>query len=356
MDPRAVRRELRARVWREHRAIILLVATYVIGSLALGRALGWYAPSAGLLGYVGSFLPTSAYAVIYLFIFRRQAERAGVTGVWAGWKAGWEEARRRAWSDERLAGALIVIALFPVFATIWTSWKVSIPAIVPFQWDATFAAWDRALLGGHDAWRLTHAVLGHPLLTRLVDVLYLPAWALEQSIVLPLAAIAPPGALRRRFLLTYLLSWIVAGNLLAVLYSSVGPCYLGIVAGTSADAAPFAPLMAKLRAMHADFLMTSVRGQRFLLAAWEGKIPRLAGGISAFPSMHVTAAVAVALYARRMSRRLGRLAVAFAVVVLVGSVHLGWHYLVDGLAGVAIALLLWWGVGLVVKDDGKATS
>jgi membrane-associated phospholipid phosphatase len=233
---------------------------------------------------------------------------------------------------------------------VWTSWKVSIPEIVPFHWDAAFIAADRALLGGHDAWRLTHAVLGWPLLTRLVDVLYLPAWGLQQSIVLPLAAIAPPGALRRRFIISYLLGWVLSGNVAAIWFSSVGPCYLGILAGNAADAAPFAPLMQKLNAMHDAFPMTSIRGQRFLLAAAQGRIARMAGGISAFPSMHVTASTLVAIAAWRVSRRWGRIATAFAIVVLIGSVHLGWHYLVDGLAGAAIAAALWWGVGLFVRD------
>jgi hypothetical protein len=44
--------------------------------------------------------------------------------------------------------------------------------------------------------------------------------------------------------------------------------------------------------------------------------------------------------------------VAFALyglVILVGSVHLGWHYAVDGYAGIAGALILWWIAGAALR-------
>ncbi|MGX5841475.1 hypothetical protein ACWGTI_12205 [Mesorhizobium sp. ArgA1] len=36
-----------------------------------------------------------------------------------------------------------------------------------------------------------------------------------------------------------------------------------------------------------------------------------------------------------------------------GSIHLGWHYAVDGIVGIAAALAIWWGCGKLglEKDD-----
>ena len=43
---------------------------------------------------------------------------------------------------------------------------------------------------------------------------------------------------------------------------------------------------------------------------------------------------------------------AFAVVIQVGSVHLGWHYAVDGYIGARLTLAVWLGVGWVMKKTG----
>ena len=74
-----------------------------------------------------------------------------------------------------------------------------------------------------------------------------------------------------------------------------------------------------------------------------GKIPAL--GISAMPSMHNASAVLFALAFRQVSKRLGWFFAAYAAVILVGSVHLGWHYAIDGYAGVVIAVFSWWLAG-----------
>jgi hypothetical protein len=43
----------------------------------------------------------------------------------------------------------------------------------------------------------------------------------------------------------------------------------------------------------------------------------------------------------------------FAVLILLGSVHLGWHYAVDGYAGALGAALLW---HLVGRLQGRASA
>ncbi|ESX86560.1 hypothetical protein X756_18320 [Mesorhizobium sp. LSHC412B00] len=76
---------------------------------------------------------------------------------------------------------------------------------------------------------------------------------------------------------------------------------------------------------------------------WSGYIGATRGslGISAFPSMHVAMAVLFALYATRRSRLAGLLMWAFAAIIMVGSVVLGWHYAVDGYASVLISIAIW---------------
>ena len=59
---------------------------------------------------------------------------------------------------------------------------------------------------------------------------------------------------------------------------------------------------------------------------------------SSFPSDHASAAFAIAVSVLLLSRRLGLLYVAGAVVIAVGRVVVGVHYLTDVLAGAAIGL------------------
>jgi hypothetical protein len=62
-------------------------------------------------------------------------------------------------------------------------------------------------------------------------------------------------------------------------------------------------------------------------------------GVAAMPSMHVAAHWLFALWARRYDRRLFvPLAVATALTFL-GSLVTGWHYAVDGYAGLLLAWL-----------------
>jgi hypothetical protein len=46
---------------------------------------------------------------------------------------------------------------------------------------------------------------------------------------------------------------------------------------------------------------------------------------------------------------LGRLFFVFLVLMLLGSIHLGWHYAIDGYAGIAGAVAMWWACGRLVR-------
>ena len=46
----------------------------------------------------------------------------------------------------------------------------------------------------------------------------------------------------------------------------------------------------------------------------------------------------------------------FAVTILLGSVHLGWHYLVDGLLAFAMVPPLWWIAGKLTGSSLARTS
>jgi membrane-associated phospholipid phosphatase len=59
------------------------------------------------------------------------------------------------------------------------------------------------------------------------------------------------------------------------------------------------------------------------------------------PSVHNGLAFLFALAAWHVSRPLGCLFGAYALVIWIGSIHLGWHYGLDGVVSVALTIGIW---------------
>jgi membrane-associated phospholipid phosphatase len=59
------------------------------------------------------------------------------------------------------------------------------------------------------------------------------------------------------------------------------------------------------------------------------------------PSMHVSDAFLYYLAMRHVSRTAKWLFLAFFLVILVGSVHLGYHYALDGIVSIVATTALW---------------
>jgi hypothetical protein len=72
-------------------------------------------------------------------------------------------------------------------------------------------------------------------------------------------------------------------------------------------------------------------------------------GISAMPSMHNAIAFLYGLAALRARPLVRAVVWLFAVTILIGSVHLGWHYIADGIVAWAGMGLIWWGAGVYLN-------
>lgn len=241
-------------------------------------------------------------------------------------------------TPERLLSGLIMLAVLPVFISVFTSFKIMIPVIQPYDWDPQFMAWDRMLHGGRHPWELLQPLIGRPLITSAINAAYHAWFFLLYAIVFWQAFSIGNQALRTQFFLCFLLCWAVIGNGAATLLASAGPCYYGALTGLED---PYAPLMAYLREAAESYPVWALGVQEML---WEGYETNLLGrgnGISAMPSMHVSAAVLFFLVCRRVDRRLGWFMAAFVGVTLVGSVHLGWHYAIDGYVSILLTWPLW---------------
>ncbi|MCH7711962.1 MAG: phosphatase PAP2 family protein, partial [Proteobacteria bacterium] len=118
-----------------------------------------------------------------------------------------------------LLAALPVFVFIPVLLGVVTSLKSLIPAMNPYGWDVTFAAWDRILHGGVDPWRLLQPLLGHPLISASINLSY-NSWLVVLYIVLLWQTFSTRDPrLRMQFLLTFVLAWIVLGTFAATALS-----------------------------------------------------------------------------------------------------------------------------------------
>jgi hypothetical protein len=248
-------------------------------------------------------------------------------------------------SPQRFLNGLPVLIAMVVFNKAMLDLKPSIPALVPFTWDAAFMNLDRVLHLGRDPWIWLQSLLGVPYLSLAISFAYCFWFLAMFTFWFWFAFQDRYTSLRIRFFLTWMLTWWLGGGLMALYFSSAGPAYYGAI-GLTPD--PFAPLMAYLRQANESYPIWALDTQDMLWRAYSARdIPFL--GISAFPSMHNATAAIIALAALKLHRGLGLALIVYGVLILVGSVHLGWHYAIDGYAGILIAVVAWWLSGPIVR-------
>ena len=149
-------------------------------------------------------------------------------------------------------------------------------------------------------------------------------------------------------MLAFAACWIVIGTISAILFSSAGPIFFDQVVPGSEQ--PYAEAMEYLTTVHGehDLFMFTVRD--LLWQAYQNDdSSTMAKGISAMPSMHVSLAFLLALFGWRKHRLAGLGYTVFAILIGIGSVHLLWHYAVDGYVAVVLTLIIWKLSGAVAR-------
>jgi hypothetical protein len=157
-----------------------------------------------------------------------------------------------------------------------------------------------------------------------------------------LCAWMPSGTfrLRTQYLLSYLAVWIGIGSILAFLMPSGGPCYYTQLVGPAPEFdALTRQLLQDQQAVGTP--LSSLQFQAMLLKYGAGGQLQMGGGISAMPSVHNALAVLFALAGFRLNKIAGCVLAAYAMVIWVASIHLGWHYAADGLVAAAVTLVIW---------------
>ena len=320
--------------WRGHAVLVVFIVAYAGLAILLRHpdAPGISFDPDRLIEVFGVILPMFALAALVFLYIRLMIVSRGRSPLHTvrQWGAS------TPWVDIFLFRFPLAIAFLMANQLLYVSMKINIPFVVPFSWDATLAAWDRALLFGQDAWVLTHAVFSTPLASAIIDGLYITWFFAVYLGFLLFAALPMNSHLRLSFMLAFGLSWAVGGSVLATVFSSAGPVYMEALF----DDATFAPLMTRLAEQSEVITLRALAVQDTL---WQGyNDPNYAPvGISAFPSMHNCVMIVLVLGFFKLNRTAGIAMSLLALAVVIGSVHLGWHYLVDSLAGLVLGWLIW---------------
>lgn len=266
-------------------------------------------------------------------------------GVWlqgaAGWAAAWRRFRDVYLNPRAATAAVLAGLMMAANINAFGTWKLAIPKLHPFDWDVRLAALDKALHFGQQPWEWLRPMLENAAATNILDFTYY-TWLPLVAIVCAWQAWSPRRVLRLRFFLTFVLVWIVLGDIVAVLFSSAGPPYWDHVVG---GPNPYRGLFDHLSAVAGQMPLGTPIVQGALWERYTSAIQTPYTGISAMPSIHVAMPVLYALVGWRTWKPLGVAFAAYGLVILVASVHLGWHYAVDGYASVLGVLLLWYCAG-----------
>jgi CDP-diacylglycerol--glycerol-3-phosphate 3-phosphatidyltransferase len=235
---------------------------------------------------------------------------------------------RERWTRRRIA--LVLVGLFSFYITYvaYRNFKGFLPFLRPERHDAGLLTLDRDLFGGHDPATILHDVLGTGIANQVLSLVYVIYLAF---VPVSLAAALVWFGRDTRHGLWYTsalcLNWVL-GAVSYYLIPSMGPAFV----------AP--ELFSDLGPTASSALQHSLWVER--LTALFGPAGEHAGdvvqSVAAFASLHVSVVFTAALIASWLKAiRPLRIALwTYLGLVMLATIYLGWHYVIDDLAGLVI--------------------
>ena len=226
-----------------------------------------------------------------------------------------------------LFGSLVLLMVF------YGSLKVMVPLLNERSFDELFWRIDSVLLFGLSPNVFFVNLLDNSLLLRFIDWGYGYFFFFAVFISIPLFLPHDDDRLRVSFVTANVLLWS-AGAWLYLAFPSLGPAYR------------FMEVWDGVR----EQFPVSMYWQKQLIENYQ-IVLRIPGGsidpqfsmfegIGAFPSLHVGFQTLFALYLGRISTMLGRVAWLLVGLTFLGSILTGWHYMVDSIAGLGLAIVI----------------
>jgi membrane-associated phospholipid phosphatase len=234
--------------------------------------------------------------------------------------------RSKEWLIDSLRLAIFVTLTIHTYAWI----KLVIPVVHPPLFDQQLWDLDRMLFFGMSPTVFFLSIFSNGAALRFVDFTYAYIFVACINIAFVYFLSSPSRRVRVAFNDGNTLMWIT-GAWLYTLIPSLGPAYRFPQVWLE-----YAPQLAHTHYLQ-SMLMTNY--QRVIQHVSSPAKPiNILLGIAAFPSMHVAFLTFVYLWMRRLWRYGGIVFGLFTLFIFLGSVVTGWHYLIDSIAGLLLAL------------------
>lgn len=257
------------------------------------------------------------------------------------------DVRRERWTRHRALAATGALVGFYVTYVAYRNLKSVVPLLRPDElYDAELAEVDRVVFGfGVDPAEILHTLLGTGISTQILSTVYV-AFVFLLPLSLAFALVFSPSLRGGLFFATALaINWTL-GAVSYLLLPARGPIY-------------YAPAdFAHLPHSQAAYLQERLLVERHEFLADPQAAGVVGQNIAAFASLHCSLLFTAALAAHLLGlNRVLRIAlwVLFAVSAI-ATIHLGWHYVIDDVAGVAIALLALGTACYLTGFDGRRAA
>lgn len=245
--------------------------------------------------------------------------------------------------SRRLVGEIPYLTAFVVAVLLYAlqlavlSWaKVMLPIASPFWADPLLANLDH-LIFGVDPWIAAHALFGWA--EPVIDRVYVTWAPLKMGTILFLA-LSPGSDWKAKSLISAFLMMAIA-VLGQYVLSSAGPVFFDQLGyGPRFQAMPIEPWV--------------LEAKNFLWRDYLRSGGDIGAGISAMPSVHVAGALWIALVWSSYKPRIRTIAFLYFALIAIGSVLLGWHYALDGIAGALVTLAAWKAAGPIALRNGSS--
>jgi hypothetical protein len=242
-------------------------------------------------------------------------------------KAAMAQVRRERWTARRGAAAAVALVSFYVTYMAYRNLKAVVPLIRPeANFDRQLADLDRSLFAGHDPAALLHSLLGTGITAHVLSAFYV-AFIVFLPLTIGVTLVFSRNLQAGLFYTcAQSVNWLIGAGSYYLL-PSLGPIY--------AEPGLFATLPHSEAARLQDVLLDQrVEFLRDPAAA----TPQ---SIAAFASLHISMSftAAVAAHLLGAGRRLKIALWVWFGVTTIGTIYLGWHYVVDDVAGVALGAI-----------------
>ncbi|HEV7920872.1 MAG TPA: phosphatase PAP2 family protein [Thermoanaerobaculia bacterium] len=258
------------------------------------------------------------------------AIRLGVAAARGGWRDYLRRIRTVGWLTDTLRLFLFTIVMIHTYGWI----KLTVPVFHPRLFDAELWNLDQFLFFGHSP-TIFLLTLFRPIL-RAFDWSYANIFIAAVLIAFSYFLSAPERRLRAGFANGNTAMWI-AGAWLYMALPSIGPVY------HFPDVWFEYSRLFPTTQYYQIVLMRNYQAMMRLAAGGRDEPIVIVYGVAAFPSLHVAFLSYTFLWFRRLWRYGEIVFGIFVFVIFLGSMITGWHYMIDGLAGFALAALCYVG-------------